>query len=71
VASFTGKAVWLETRNGKILVHEYPSVGFSTGFDEPGVPGTTTFDGFARSESPVDVSAVTAVIIGDLRIAVE
>ncbi|MCL2436707.1 MAG: hypothetical protein FWD00_01565 [Clostridiales bacterium] len=71
VASFTGSAVWLETSQGNILVQEFPGVGFSTMFDDNGTPEDTTFDGFARSDSLIDVSAVTAVIIGDVRIAVE
>jgi len=71
VASLNGRSVWLETNAGNILVQENPGVGFSTEFDENGIPANATVDGFARSDSPIDVSAVTAVIIGDVHIVVE
>jgi len=66
VAAFTGRSVWIETPDGNILVHELPGVGFSEALDHD-----TTFNGFARAESPIDVANVTAVLIGDLRIVVE
>jgi len=71
VNAFQHKSVSLETRTGKLLVQEYPGVGFSAIYDDAGVLERTTFDGFARAESPIDVSEVIAVIIGDTRIAVE
>jgi len=64
-ASFRGRAVFIETPAGNILVHAYPSVGFSHMYGE-----NTTFNGFARADAPIDVMEVTAVIIGDIRIPV-
>jgi len=65
VASFNGRNVWIETPTGNILVQEFPSVGFSQMYDDD-----ATFIGFARAESPINVSEVIAVIIGDIRIVV-
>ncbi|MCL2406105.1 MAG: hypothetical protein FWC92_11260, partial [Defluviitaleaceae bacterium] len=66
VASFTGRSVWIETPEGNILLQEFPSVGFSHGYGYD-----TTFNGLARAESPIDTANVTAVLFGDLRVAVE
>jgi len=65
-SSFRNRSVYIETPGGVILIHEFPSVGFSHMYGE-----NTTFVGFARGELPIDVYDVTAVIIGDVRIAVE
>jgi len=66
VASFTGHSVLIETSAGNVLIQEHPGVGFSAMYGEDAI-----FNGFARAESPINVSEVTAVIIGDIRIAVE
>jgi len=65
-AAFRGRSIYIETPAGNILVQENPSVVFSEMYGTDAI-----FTGFARSESPIDVAEVTAVVIGDVRVAVE
>ena len=64
-------AVSLETPDGIILVQEFPQLGFTQYFDENQEPSKGMLNGFARADSPIDVSAVAAVVIGDVRVRVE
>jgi len=65
-ASFRGRNVMIETPAGNVLVQEHPGIGFSDMYGED-----ATFVGFARAESPINISDVTAVVIGGVRIAIE
>ena len=66
VGALTGVSVSLETPDGIILLQENPGVGFSEMYGE-----NATINGFARADAPVDVAAVTAVLLGDVRVVVE
>jgi len=67
----SANSIWVETPHGNILVEESPRMLPATSLSEDDSPDSLIIDGFARSESPIDVSAVTAVIFGDVRIPVE
>ena len=66
VSSLGGNSVSIETPAGNILIIENPSIGFSEMYGEDAV-----FNGFARAELPINVTEVSAVMLGDTRIVVE